>query len=86
MTGVGYTLDYDELEELGKKRANKFFDLYFKAAKKYPKKAEKIRRDFIKDKITYEEAIKKLRELKIRKTKRQTYTTERSKSTNEKGE
>ena len=63
MTSVGYTLDYDELEEIGKKRANKFFDLYFKAVKKHPKKAEKIRRDLINDKITYEEALRKMREL-----------------------
>ena len=63
MTGVGYTLDYDELEEIGKKRANKFFDLYFRALKKHPKKAEKIRLDYAKGRISYEEALRKLREL-----------------------
>ena len=63
MTGVGYTLDYDELEEIGKKRANRFFDLYFKAVKKHPKKAEKIRLDYAKGKISYEEALEELRRL-----------------------
>lgn len=60
---MGYTLDYDELEEIGKKRANRFFDLYFKAVKKHPKKAEKIRLDYAKGKISYEEALEELRRL-----------------------
>ena len=60
---MGYTLDYDELEEIGKKRANKLFDLYFKAIKKHPKRAEKILQDYAEGKITYEEALEKLRKL-----------------------
>ena len=60
---MNYPLDYDELEEIGKRRANRLFDLYFEAIKKYPDEAERILVEYAKGRITYEEAIAGFREL-----------------------
>jgi len=55
--------DYEALEERGKERANRFFDLFFRAYKKHPKEAARVRVDFVEGRITYEEAIKRLSKL-----------------------
>ena len=59
VTRVGRTLDYDALEETGKKRANKLFGLYFKAARRHPTRAGEIRLDYARGGISYEGVLRK---------------------------
>jgi len=55
--------DYEVFEERGKKRANRFFKVFFAAYERHPREAVRVRNAFASGKISYEDAIRMLKRL-----------------------
>lgn len=55
--------DLDVIEEKAAKRSNEFFNVYFRAARKYPHKADEIRTKLVNREISLEQALKELKKL-----------------------